>query len=61
MSGSSGHVTVVTNEGRYMVFGIDLEKGGEGRLLKVYEVGGGGEGLAGDRGGVVDGVGEEYF
>lgn len=48
MSGSSGHVTVVTNEGRYLVFGIDLEKGGEGRLLKVYEVGGAGEGLPGD-------------
>ena len=39
MSGSSPHVMVVTNEGRFYVFGIDLEKGGEGELLKVYEVG----------------------
>ena len=70
MSGSSPHVMVVTNEGRYMVFGIDLEKGGEGSLLKVYEVGGGGEGLGagnglgGDGSGRADsgaGGGDEYF
>ena len=30
---------VVTNEGRFYVFGIDLEKGGEGALVKVYEIG----------------------
>ena len=39
MSGSSPQVMVVTNEGRFYVFGIDLEKGGEGSLVKVYEVG----------------------
>lgn len=39
MSGSSPQVMVVTNEGRFYVFGIDLEKGGEGTLVKVYEVG----------------------
>lgn len=40
MSGNSPQVLVVTNEGHFYVFGIDLEKGGEGNLLKVYEVGG---------------------
>ena len=39
MSGNSPQVMVVTNEGRFYVFGIDLEKGGEGALVKVYEVG----------------------
>ena len=38
MSSSSPQVMVVTNEGHFYVFGIDLEKGGEGTLLKVYEV-----------------------
>ena len=45
MSGTSPHVMVVTNEGRYLVYGLDLEKGGEGSLLKVYEIGGQGEGI----------------
>ena len=40
MSSNSPQVMVVTNEGHFYVFGIDLEKGGEGTLLKVYEVGG---------------------
>ena len=40
MSNSSPQVMVVTNEGHFYVFGIDLEKGGEGTLVKVYEVGG---------------------
>lgn len=44
-------------KGGIWFLGLILRKG-EGRLLKVYEVGGGGEGLAGDRGGVVDGVGK---
>jgi len=52
MSGSSPQVMVVTNEGRFYVFGIDLEKGGEGTLVKVYEVGGESERLGG--GGVDD-------
>ena len=39
MSGSSPQVMVVTNEGRFYVFGIDLEQGGEGKLVKQYEVG----------------------
>ena len=39
MSGSSPQVMVVTNEGRFYVFGIDLEKGGEGSLVKDYVVG----------------------
>jgi len=43
MSGSSPQVMVVTNEGHFYVFGIDLEKGGEGTLVKVYEVGAEGE------------------
>ncbi|KAI4121985.1 MAG: hypothetical protein LQ338_006055 [Usnochroma carphineum] len=47
MSSSSPQVMVVTNEGRFYVFGIDLEKGGEGSLVKVYEVGGEGERLGG--------------
>ncbi|KAL8693602.1 MAG: hypothetical protein Q9218_001602 [Villophora microphyllina] len=43
MSHNSPEVMVVTNEGRFYVFGIDLEKGGEGNLVKVYEVGAEGE------------------
>ena len=39
MSNNRPEIMVVTNEGRFYVFGIDLEKGGEGTLLKVYEVG----------------------
>ena len=39
MSSNSPQVMVVTNEGHFYVFGIDLEKGGEGILLKVNEVG----------------------
>ena len=45
MSSNSPQVMVVTNEGRFYVFGIDLEKGGEGTLVKVYEIGGEGERL----------------
>ncbi len=45
MSSNSPQVMVVTNEGHFYVFGIDLEKGGEGTLVKVYEVGGGSERL----------------
>ena len=48
MSSSSPNVMVVTNEGRFYVFGIDLEKGGEGTLVKVYEVGGESGGLGGE-------------
>ena len=40
MSSNSPQVMVVTNEGHFYVYGIDLEKGGEGTLVKVYEVGG---------------------
>ncbi|KAL8941592.1 MAG: hypothetical protein Q9216_002143 [Gyalolechia sp. 2 TL-2023] len=43
MSNNSPQVMVVTNEGRFYVFWIDLEQGGEGKLVKVYEVGGEGE------------------
>ena len=39
MSSNSPQVMVVTNEGHFYVFSIDLEKGGEGTLVKVYEVG----------------------
>lgn len=39
ISSNTPQVMVVTNEGHFYVFGIDLEKGGEGTLLKVYEVG----------------------
>lgn len=38
LSGSGPQVMVVTNEGNFYVFGIDLEKGGEGALLKQYSV-----------------------
>ncbi|KAL8769477.1 MAG: hypothetical protein Q9209_004538 [Squamulea sp. 1 TL-2023] len=49
MSNNSPQVMVVTNEGRFYVFGIDLENGGEGSLLEVYEVGAEGEmGMLGD-------------
>lgn len=47
MSSSSPQVMVVTNEGHFYVFGIDLEKGGEGTLIKQYEVGGESERLGG--------------
>ena len=40
MSSNSPQVMVVTNEGHFYVFGIDLEKGGEGTRLHEYEVGG---------------------
>lgn len=40
MSNNSPQVMIVTNEGHFYVFGIDLENGGEGALVKVYEVGG---------------------
>ena len=40
LSSNRPEVMVVTNQGHFYVFGIDLEKGGEGALLKVYEIGG---------------------
>jgi autophagy-related protein 18 len=36
MSSNSPHVMVVTNEGNFYVFSIDLAKGGEGMLIKQY-------------------------
>ncbi|KAL8695969.1 MAG: hypothetical protein Q9201_007886 [Fulgogasparrea decipioides] len=47
MSHNRPQVMVVTSEGRFYVFWIDLEKGGEGSLVKVYEVGGEGERIGG--------------
>lgn len=47
MSSNSPQVMVVTNQGHFYVFNIDLERGGEGSLVKIYEVGGEGEGLEG--------------
>ncbi|KAI9846545.1 MAG: autophagy protein [Thelocarpon superellum] len=38
MSSSSPQVMVVTNEGIFYVFNIDMEKGGEGVLVKQYSV-----------------------
>ena len=52
MSHNSPQVMVVTSEGRFYVFGIDLENGGEGSLVKVYEVGEEGERMG--RGGMMD-------
>lgn len=40
MSSNTPQIMVVTSEGHFYVYGIDLEKGGEGTLVKVYEVGG---------------------
>ncbi|KAL9103899.1 MAG: hypothetical protein Q9163_001092 [Psora crenata] len=40
MSSNSPQVMVVTNEGHFYVFRLDLEKGGEGTLVKTYEIGG---------------------
>ena len=45
ISSNSPQVMVVTSDGHFYVYGIDLEKGGEGTLVKVYEVGGGSERL----------------
>ena len=39
MSSNKPQVMVVTNEGHFYVFGINLEQGGEGTLLSNYEVG----------------------
>ena len=36
MSGNGPQVMVVTSEGNYLVFNIDLEGGGEGTLVKQY-------------------------
>lgn len=36
MSSNSPHVMVVTNDGMFYVFSIDLSKGGEGSLIKQY-------------------------
>ena len=36
MSPNSPQIMVVTNEGNFYVFGIDLAKGGEGQLVKQY-------------------------
>lgn len=47
MSSNTPQVMVVTNQGHFYVFNIDLERGGEGSLVKIYEVGGEGEGLEG--------------
>ena len=38
MSSNSPHVMVVTNEGGFYVFSLDLAKGGEGNLVKQYSV-----------------------
>lgn len=38
MSSNTPQVMVVTNEGGFYVFGLDLAKGGEGVLLKQYSV-----------------------
>ena len=46
MSNNSPEVMVVTNEGHFYIFCVDLEKGGEGTLVKVYEVGEGSDRLA---------------
>ncbi|MCJ1311949.1 autophagy protein [Agyrium rufum] len=45
MSGNSPQVMVVTNEGKFYCFTVDLERGGEGILGKTYEVGSGAEGF----------------
>ncbi|MCJ1363622.1 WD repeat domain phosphoinositide-interacting protein 2 [Acarospora aff. strigata] len=58
MSSSSPTVMVVTNEGNFYVFGIDLEKGGEGTLVKQYSVLDGGDGGGGvGKGGTGVGIG----
>jgi autophagy-related protein 18 len=38
ISNNGPHVLVVTNEGNYLVYNIDLEKGGEGTLVKQYSL-----------------------
>ncbi|KAK5078343.1 autophagy protein [Lithohypha guttulata] len=38
MSSNSPQIMVVTNEGGFYVFSIDLSKGGEGNLVKQYSV-----------------------
>ena len=47
MSSNSPQIMVVTNEGHFYVFSIDLERGGEATLVKVYEVGGENQRLGG--------------
>jgi autophagy-related protein 18 len=36
MSGTFPHVLVVTSDGSFYVFGIDVERGGEGVLVRQY-------------------------
>ena len=36
MSSTAPHIMVVTSEGNFYVFSIDLAKGGEGMLMKQY-------------------------
>ncbi|PWN24754.1 WD40 repeat-like protein [Jaminaea rosea] len=55
VSGTSPQVFVATSEGYFYVYGIDLEKGGEGELLKQFSLL---EGTAGDGDGA-EGQGEE--
>ena len=38
MSPDAPHIMVVTNEGGFFVYGVDLAKGGEGILLKQYSL-----------------------
>lgn len=38
MAGSSPQVMVATSEGEFLVYNVDLEKGGEGALVRQYSV-----------------------
>ena len=38
MANNTPHVMVATNEGDFYVYSVDLEKGGEGTLLKRFEL-----------------------
>lgn len=37
MASHAPHVMIATNEGNFYIYGVDLEKGGEGTLLKLHE------------------------
>ncbi|PNS18316.1 Autophagy-related protein 18 [Sphaceloma murrayae] len=44
MAGNAPQVMVATSEGEFLVYQVDLEKGGEGGLVRRFDVGGKGEG-----------------
>lgn len=47
MAGNSPQVMVATSEGEFLIYNVDLEKGGEGQLVRQFDVRERGEGHTG--------------